>query len=102
MLSRILLVLCGAALGLGVVSCAKLADEDPLSVRGHGQIAPAPAKFLDAIPAEYGDLIGVTARPDHPDWTQAWFMRADKSIVVVMIQAGTGRLLDKTLVIPRR
>jgi hypothetical protein len=102
MLARVLLVLCGAMLGLGVVSCAKLEDEDPLAVRGMGQLAAEKARFLNAIPAEYGNLLGVVSRPDHPDWTQAWFMREDKSVVVVWIKAGSGRILDRVLVIPRR
>ena len=102
MLVRILLVLCGAMLGLGAVSCAKLEDEDPLAVRGMGKVASEQAKFDDAIPAEYGDLIGVVSRPDHPDWTQAWFMREDKSVVVLWIKAVSGPILDRVLVIPRR
>ena len=102
MLRGILFALCGAVLGLALVSCAKLEDEDPLAVRGMGRLATEPVKFLDAIPSDYGDLIGVTARPDHPDWTQAWFMREDKSVVVVWIRAGSGRILDRALVIPRR
>lgn len=102
MLRKFLLVCCSAALGLGLVSCAKLEDEDPLAVRGMGRLTIESAKFLDAIPADYGDLIGVTSRPDHPDWTLAWFMRSDKSIVVLWIKAGSGRILDRVLVIPRR
>ena len=102
MLRRVLLVCCSAALGLGLVSCSKLEDEDPLAVRGMGRLTIESVKFLDAIPADYGDLIGVTARPDHPDWTQAWFMRSDKSIVILWIKASSGRILDRALVIPRR
>jgi len=42
MLRRVLLVFSSAALGLGLVSCAKLEAEDPLAVRGMGRLATEP------------------------------------------------------------
>lgn len=67
-----------------------------------GQMPIETAKFLDAIPAEYGDLISVTSMSDHPSWVQAWFMKPDKSMVVVFINGNTGKMLDHRLMIPRK
>jgi len=78
-----------------------MAEWQPLTEEA-GQLPIEKAKFLDAIPAEYGDLIGVTSNADHPSWVQAWFMKPDKSLVVVWINGNTGKMLDHRLVIPRR
>ena len=59
-------------------------------------------KVLDAIPAEYGNLVGVTSEPRYPDWAQLWFEKPDKTIVVVKVQWAKGYINEKVLIIPRR
>jgi CelD/BcsL family acetyltransferase involved in cellulose biosynthesis len=101
MLRRFVLLLCGVGLCFAVSACQKLNELQPLTEEA-GQLHIEKAKFLDAIPAEYGDLISVTSMANHPSWVQAWFMRPDKSLVVVWINGNTGRILDHHLMIPRR
>lgn len=58
-----------------VGACQRLQTVRPFEGRGRGGLAMESAPFRDAIPAEYGDLVGITSRPDYPGWTQAWFMK---------------------------
>jgi hypothetical protein len=83
-------------------ACQKLETVRPLEGRGRGDLPKEKLAFLDALPADYGDLIAVTSHADYPIWAQAWFQRADKSIVVVWVNARTGAMLEDVLVIPRR
>lgn len=103
MTRRIIPILCiGAAIGLSATSCQKLPASHQLEATARGELPIEATRFLDAVPADYGDLIGVTSNADVPAWSQAWFMRPDKSIVVLWINASTGKIYDKVLVIPRR
>ena len=91
--------LCMLALCLMVVSCKKLASEAPSTA---GPLAFEPAKFADAIPDEFGSLIGVTQNPQTPKWVSLWFQKSDKTIVVVFVNIEQGKIYDKTLSIPRK
>lgn len=102
MIRRGLLLLCCAASCLLVSSCQKLEDARPLAVNKRGELLIEHLKYADAIPTEYGDLIGVTSNATYPAWSQAWFMRQDKSIVIVSINSTSGRILDRAVVIARR
>jgi CelD/BcsL family acetyltransferase involved in cellulose biosynthesis len=102
MVRRFVLLVCGAGLCVSVAACQKMEVVQPRMNPGVGQLPIETAKLLDAIPADFGDLISVTSRADHPTWVQAWFMRPDKSLVVVWINVGTGKMGDKYLTIPRR
>jgi len=80
------------------VSCQKLDQAPPTT---------APFKFEkmkypDAIPAEYGNLVGVTVSPAYPTWAQLWFQKPDKTIVIVKVQWKTGETDNNVLIIPRR
>ncbi len=101
MLRKGVLLLCGVGLCFTVSACQRMDEWQPLTEEV-GQLPFEKAKFLDAIPMEYGDLIAVTSMADHPTWVQAWFMKPDKSIVVVLINGNTGKMLDHRLTIPRR
>lgn len=98
MRQRILLVLGVALLTWGLLSCQKLSDVRPSE---RSPLPPEPGKLHFALPAEYGDLIGVTAVPDQPFWTQAWFMKPDKSIVVVYVNLNRGEIADQVVTISR-
>jgi hypothetical protein len=91
-----------AVLGLGVCSCQPLNKARPLSVGGRGELPPQTVPYTDAIPAAFGDVIGVTANPDYPAWSQVWFMKPDKSLVVLWVNAGSGRIYERMIEIPRR
>ena len=101
MVRRFLVFLFPAAL-LAVSACQKLENVRPFASERQGTLPIETAKFLDAIPSDYGDLVGVTSSADAPAWAQAWFQQPDKSIVVLWINARTGQVHDRVLVIPRR
>ncbi len=90
MIQRGTIILCFALIWFGLVSCQRVRNWKSTE------------RELEAIPAEYGDLIGVTSRSDDPSWTQVWFMKPDKSVVVVFVNAARGRILDTVVTIPRR
>ena len=99
---RVLLLSSCLALCFVLTACQKLETARPLEARGRGDLPKEKLVFRDALPADYGDLIGVTSHADNSTWAQAWFQRADKSIVVVWINSRTGAMLEDALVIPRR
>lgn len=101
-MKRVALLLSCLALVCGLSACQRLEVANPLGTRGRGEFTRERLPFRDAIPLTYGDLIGVTRASDSPNWAQAWFVRPDKSIVVVYINARTGYMLEDVLVIPRR
>jgi CelD/BcsL family acetyltransferase involved in cellulose biosynthesis len=102
MIRRSLLLLCCAASCLLMSSCQKLENARPLSVNKRGELLIEHLKYADAIPAEYGDLVGVTSNANYPAWSEAWFVRQDKSIVIVSINSASGKILDRVVVIARR
>jgi hypothetical protein len=67
-----------------------------------GPLAFEPAKFADAIPDEYGTLIGVTQNAQHPDWIGLWFQKPDRSITAVFVNIVQGKIYEKALIIPRK
>ena len=60
------------------------------------------AKFADAIPHDYGPLIGLTQNPQTPGWVGLWFQRSDGTIAAVFVNPQEGRIAEKTLTIPRK
>ena len=90
--------LCILALCLATVSCTKLGEPTKLT----GPLTWEAAKFGDAIPQEYGPLIGLTQNPQAPGWVGLWFQRSDGTIAAVFINTQEGRIYDKTLRIPRK
>ena len=97
--ARRAVILCVVAAGLLTFSCKK---RDPVSAGAAGELKFQPAKFTDAIPEDYGPLIGVTQNPADPAWVGLWFQKADKTITTVFVDVNQGRMYEKTLTIPRK
>jgi hypothetical protein len=98
MVRRISVPLCIAALCLGSLSCQRL----PSNVSQPGQLRSEVLKTLDAIPMDYGNLVGVTCDSTYPNWAQLWFEKPDKTIVVVRVNWADGAIQSSATVIPRR
>ncbi len=58
-------------------------------------------KVLEAIPGDFGKLVGVTMNSAVPNMAQLWFEKPDKTIMVVKVDWRTGYLSPEVLVIPR-
>lgn len=98
MRQRIMILFSAALLSWGLLSCQRLSDVRPID---RGALPPQISRVQYTIPADYGDLIAVTTRPDQPNWTQAWFMKTDKSIVVVSMNLTRGEIAEKVVTISR-
>src|SRR5213075_2199445 len=83
---------------LFTLSCRK---REAVNTEAVGALKLQPIKFADAIPEDYGPLIGVTQNPTDPAWVGLWFQRADKSINAVFVNVNEGRIYQNTLTIPR-
>lgn len=90
--------LCILAVCLVTVSCKKL----PANLKEAGPLTFEPSKFADAIPDDYGTLIGVTQNPTSPAWVGLWFQKSDRSITAVFVNIEQGRIYEKALKIPRK
>jgi hypothetical protein len=90
--------ICILALSLTGVSCQKL--DQPL--KPTGPLTYETAKFPDAIPQNYGPLIGVTQNPANAAWVGLWFQRTDGTIAAVFVNVQEGRIYDKALTIARK
>jgi len=97
MIKKLLCAFCILAVCLAIVSCKKLESEGP---KVSGPLAFEPAKFADAIPDEYGTLVGVTQ--NSPGWVGLWFQKPDKTITAVFVNIDQGKIYEKTLSIPRK
>jgi hypothetical protein len=101
-MNRSVFFLFGLALCLSTTACTRLDVARPMDGRGPGEFPRERLAYRDAVPAEFGDLVGISSHAENPTWAQAWFRREDKSIVVVWINSRTGYMLQDVLVIPRR
>ena len=90
--------LCILALFLVTVSCTKLGQP----TKPMGPLTYETAKFTDAIPQEYGPLIGVTANSADAKWATLWFQRSDGTIAAVFVNVQEGKIGEKALTIPRK
>jgi hypothetical protein len=86
------------AVGLATVSCRKLNQPGNPT----GPLTYEQAKFVNAIPQDYGPLIGVTGNAKDPSWSALWFQRSDGTITAVFVNVQDGRLYEKVLTIPRK
>lgn len=84
---------------LVMFSCSKL---EPVNTVQAGELKLDVTKFTDAIPDEYGPVIGVTQNAENPAWITLWFQKPDKAITAVFVNINQGRIYDKTLSIPRK
>ncbi len=94
MIRRLVSALCILVVCLATVSCKKLDSPGPLAFE--------PSKFADAIPDEYGTLVGVTQNPESPGWVGLWFQKSDRTIILVFVNVEQGRMSGKALTIPRK
>ena len=78
------------------ISCRKIQEVRKPS----GPITYQPAKFADAIPQEYGNLVALSQSPGN--WELLWFQKADGTITVVPFNPQQGKLGDQVFTIPRK
>jgi hypothetical protein len=95
---KCVVALCIFVLCLATVSCQKL--DQPINPTG--PLTFETTKFAEAIPQDYGPLIGVTQNPVSPGWVGLWFQRSDGTISAVFVNIQEGRINNKALTIPRK
>jgi hypothetical protein len=86
------------ALALAPISCTKL-ERSPSDI-ARGKMMSEDAPFLDAIPAEYGRLVGISTVGD--GWNALWFEKKDGTIVVIGANWAERKMLNKVAMIPRK
>lgn len=95
MVRRFVVAVCILVLALATASCTKLNQSQ-------GPLTWETAKFNDAIPQNYGSLIGLTQNQQTPAWVGLWFQRSDGTITAVFVNPQEGKISEKTLTIPRK
>ena len=99
MVEKPVVTVCILAVCLATVSCKKL---EPTAPSPTGPLTFEPSKFSDAIPEDYGNLVGITQNPASPKWIGLWFQKPDHTITGVFVNLDEGTLYGKTLTIPRK
>ncbi len=84
--------------GVGSTSCTKLESTTPMA----GALSFKDAQFQDAIPADYGRVVGVTHYSPESTWVGVWFEKPDQSIAVVWVNPVEGKIGEKVTWIPRK
>ena len=84
-----ILTLCTAT-----VSCTKLNQSQ-------GPLTRETAKFIDAIPQDYGSLVGLTYNQQQ-SWAGLWFQASDGTITMVSVSPDAGKIGEKVMKIPRK
>jgi hypothetical protein len=97
MASKLAAIVCLLALCFLTTSCTKLGPPTPT-----GPLKWKTADFADAIPAEYGTLVAVTTHPQNPSWVYLWFQQTDGTIAAVFVDISDGRVVPRSLSIPRK
>ena len=82
-------------IALLTASCQKIGGEVP-----KGPLPSENIVFDNAISLQYGELVAVTQVQS--GIYKLWFVKADKTIVVVGVNSGTRSLGGQILTIPRR
>ena len=57
---------------------------------------------IEAIPATFGSLVGVTADSGRPYRSLLWFEQPDKTIVAVSVNTARGTIYKRTVIYPRK
>lgn len=91
--------LCVLAVCSVTFSCKK---REPAGANVAGPLKLEPTRFADAIPDDYGPLVGVTQNPTDSGWVGLWFQKSDKTVTAVFVNINQGRIYEKTLTIPRK
>ena len=81
-------------IALLTASCQKIGDE-------RGSLPLEKTAFENGISREYGELISVTFHPERAYYV-LWFVKPDKTIVAVGVNADRGSIAPQALTIPRR
>lgn len=88
---NLLVLVCVAVVGLGLVSCTKLDTTPQFETR-----------VLDPISLEYGELVAVSSHPTNRRWSALWFRKPDQTITVVWVDVTRGSVESDVTTIPRR
>ena len=99
MLGKRVKAFCIVAACLATISCQRLQDRE---LNATGPLAYEPIRFADAIPDDYGPLIGVTQNAVNPEWVSLWFQKQDKTIITVSVNVVERRISGRVLTIPRK
>jgi hypothetical protein len=92
-LTLIVVVLC-----LTGVACRKLAEAQ----KPTGPLTFESVKFADAIPQEYGTLVGVTQNPERVEWVMLWFQKPDGTVYAVPVNGKDGKFGERILKFTRK
>jgi hypothetical protein len=95
---KLLIVLSIMAFALASASCTKI-EESPTHL-APGRMMSEAVPFVDAIPAEYGRLVGISAVDD--GWNALWFEKENGTIVVIGVNWVKRKMLNKVALIPRK
>ena len=82
---------------LASISCQKITPPSGTI----GPLKKETIKTRDSIPAEYGNLVSVTSNSHYSNWAQLWFVKPDKTIVIVQVNFVDGHISEGAFVIPR-
>lgn len=82
------------ALAVTVVACEKL----PGPASGSTQLPVETLTRPDAIPAAWGNLVGVSAVGQYPDLVQLWFQDEQKVIRIAVMRATTMEVLNARII----
>jgi hypothetical protein len=93
---KVLIIVSILVLCLGFASCAKR-EHQPAP---EGSLGSMSNPYLDAIPSDYGRLVGVTNRGEAYD--ALWFEKEDGTIVVVGVNWVGRKMFTTAAVIPRK
>ena len=94
-------VLCACVLSLvltGLTSCQKI--DEPRVVEA-GPLVREMLESGDAIPLDYGELVGVTPDPASQWQVVLWFEAPDRSVTAVWVHTAKRRVMG-SLKVPRR
>ncbi|UCF04845.1 MAG: hypothetical protein JSV33_13105 [bacterium] len=98
MIARTIIVLFVISMCICIVSCQKLEDVH----QTEQTLEKLAIEFRDAIPTEFGRLVGVTSNGEFGNWAQLWFEKPDTTIIVVYVNFIDGNINPNVLVIPRK
>jgi hypothetical protein len=84
------------AVSFGFSACKKV-EPEPIAL---GDVGSVNVPFKDAIPREYGRLVGVS--PEDDGWNSLWFEKSDGTITAVGVNWIEHKMLLEAAVISRR
>jgi hypothetical protein len=83
------ITLCALGMALGLAACEKLPEKLEIAT-------------MEAIPADYGELVGVSPHGAHSYITVLWFEKPDKTIVGMRVDLAHDRIVvEPVATIPR-